>query len=196
MLGDSGAHPQWPGASVSPWEPSPQPHDTGVQKAPGVSPSKLPPCRVPASSCILSWEPVPEPPKGRASEGGFLVSTGPSPTLRTHAQDGDHSCATAVFGVGAMPGTGQMWHSPPGLEIHFRKDGRREGEGRGDCSDLSLGLLEGCPTLRVNTRGPLGPSHLGEGGVLTLPPPYPPPASLPAQVREMESSLQLMAEAK
>lgn len=38
-----------------------------------------------------------------------------------------------------------MWRSPLGLEIHFRKDRRREErrEGKEGCFDLNPGLLEG-----------------------------------------------------
>lgn len=51
-----------------------------------------------------------------------------------------------------MTRAGQMWQSPHGLEIRFRKDrrreGRREGEGEEGCFDLNPGLLEG-PKLSI-----------------------------------------------
>lgn len=100
--------------------------------------------------------------------------------------------------AGATPRAGQMGQSPQGPEMHLRKERRREGgrreqegEREREGSGWNPGLLEG-PELspaRVRMRTPSCPSHSGKaGGVSSL------PHFHPAQIREMESGLQLITE--
>lgn len=93
-----------------------------------VSPSGLPLSSVPASRCTPSWEPAPEHPDTRASEGSFLVFTGPNPMKHTDAQDGDHGFdCYIVIGI-------QSWcHARDWTDVGWKSisgntEGRKEGE--------------------------------------------------------------------